>query len=177
MAARSKPSDIRFAHAGDLSTEEAIDLRWMEGCDGLRFQEIAIVGDQVIGSWQYEVQLKRGQYHIDSNHTGVMPRYRRRGVAQALWRQGIMRWHPRSIESTIGSDEGRSFLAYMTAWLAYAAPDVRLWVKKREEDKSLWVASCGDHAHDLLTKLGQDRRRTEKSPQKQLPTPKLEVVS
>lgn len=170
-----KPLDIRLVHAGDLPTKEAHALLWSEGELGLRYQELAIVGDQVVGAWQYHVEWQRGKAKIDSSHTGVATRFRRRGIAQALWMHGVARWKPVSIEATIGTDEGRDFLARMMARLAYLSPETRLWVKPRNEDANTWESLCDFYAHELLNRLGKERIAREAT--KKLPKPKLEVVN
>lgn len=154
-------ADVRYVHAGDLSTADAHKLVWNEGNVADRYQELAIVGDRVIGSWQYTIEWKRKRAHIDSSHTGVSYRYRGRGVARALWMRGITRWKPARIQSTIGTDEGRNFLARMTAWLAYASPETFLWVKRRPEDREHWEMYCANAAHELLRKLGDADRATK----------------
>jgi len=162
--------DIRYAHSGDLTTNQAHELEWCEGGIGERYQEIAIVGDRVIGAWSYEPKWERGRLTIDSQHTGVMPRYRRRGVAQALWMHGLARWRPRRIEAMIGTDEGRDFLARMTARLAFAMPDTFLWVKRRDEDRDVWDALCENASRRLLNQLGRDRiAATKKLPKTAAP--------
>lgn len=146
---------IRYVHAGDLSTEAALALTWNVGVTGERFQEIAIVGDRVVGSWSYCIEVTRGRYRIDSGSTDVQPRYRRKGIARALWFAGIARWSPTRIESTVGSDEGRDFLARMTAEVAYRAPELLLWVKPRTEDMNCWEDRCSYEARELLKRLSR----------------------
>lgn len=150
---------IRHVHAGDLSTKQAHALVWNVGSIGDRFQEIAIVGDKVVGSWTYSIEWRRGRTYIDSSHTDVMPRYRRKGVARALWLAGIALWNPTSIQSTIGTDEGKLFLARMMAEVAYRAPGLHLSVKTRDDDDN-WDSLCDWEARQLLSRLGERGRAT-----------------
>lgn len=151
---------IRFVHAGDISTSDAHKLVWNVGEMGCRYQEVAIAGDRVIGSWTYDLEWLRGRARIHSGRTDVTQRFRRKGIARALWFAAVARWNPTRIESTIATDEGRDFLARMTVELAYHAPDLFLWVKTREEDKEVWEELCGWAARSLLQNLGKrDRAR------------------
>lgn len=171
-----KAIDIRFVHAGDLTTKQAHELAWNEGLISHRYQEIAIVGDRVIGSWQYDIEWHRGACVIDSSHTGVSTRFQRRGIAQTLWLHGITRWRPVQIKATIGTDEGRTFLARMLARLAYVSPKTYLSVKPRTEDADTWESLCDYYAREFLRELGQQRIEAQKK-QKALPKPKLEVAA
>lgn len=154
-----KSVDIRLVHAGDLTTNQAHALVWNEGSIASRYQELAIAGDRVIGSWQYEIEWHRGRATIDSSHTGVAHRFRRRGIAQTLWMHGMARWKPARIKATIGTDEGRDFLARMMARIAYVSPETFLWVKTRESDTD-WDAQCEYAGRELLRKLGKERVET-----------------
>jgi GNAT superfamily N-acetyltransferase len=168
-------SPIRFVHAGDLTTDQAHALVWNVGEINERHQEIAIVGDKVIGAWTYGVGLGRhGKTVLHSGRTDVTPRQRRKGVAVALWIAGIRRWKPRSIESTIGSDEGRDFLAHMTARLAYFAPGLRLYVKTRAEDNEIWESHCNWSAQQFLRSIGE--REIERAKAKQIETKPIKLL-
>jgi predicted GNAT family acetyltransferase len=167
-----KPIDVRYAHAGDLTTKQVLALTWAEGCDGNRFQEIAIVGEQVIGSWQYEVEWHRGKVTIDSSHTGVATRFQRRGIAKALWMHGVARWKPTQIKAMIGTDDGRGFLASMRALFAYASPSTWLHVQLRNEDeRHVWDSLCEHESRDFLRKLGEQRIAIEAKKPKKLAAP------
>lgn len=157
---------IRYAHAGDLASSQAHELVWNVGEINERHQEIALVDNRVIGAWTYGIGWRRGRVIIHSARTDVTPRYRRRGVAVALWLAGIRRWKPMAIESTIGSDEGLEFLSHMVARLAYFAPGLRLWVKPRAEDNEIWESRCSWAAQDFLRTLGE--RQLEQGKSKQL---------
>lgn len=175
-----KPIQVRYVHAGDLTTNQAHTLTWTEGTIDCRYQEIAIVGDQVIGSWQYEIQWWRGRAIIDSSHTGVATRFRRRGIAIALWMHGIARWKPDTIKALIGTNEGRYFLARMKAQLSYVSPDTFLNVRLREGeggDAACWDSLCEMETCDLLRKLGREQIAAKVNVQKKLPKPKLEVAA
>lgn len=164
-----KPIDIKYVHAGDLTTKQALALIWNEGCDGARYQEIAIVGDQVVGSWQYDLEWYRGKVTIDSLHTGVATRFQRRGIAKALWMHGVARWKPTHIKALIGTDEGRGFLASMRAVFSYVSPATFLYVKLRnEEERGTWNSLCEHETRDFLRKLGEQRIATEAKKPKQL---------
>jgi hypothetical protein len=152
-----KPIDIRYVHAGDLTTNQAHELAWLEGDTGSRYQELAIVDDRVVGAWQYDLEWYRGVARINSSRTGVAQRFKRRGIAQAMWMQGIARWRPSRIEAVIATDEGRDFLARMTARIAYVAPNTHLWVKCRAEDNEVWASLCEHESRELLRRLGRDR--------------------
>lgn len=154
-------ADITYAHAGDISTARAHELEWQVGEVESRYQEVAIVNDKVIGSWIYAIEWRRGKAYIDSSKTDVTPRHQRRGVARAMWMRGITRWKPTSISATIATDQGRDFLARMHAWIAYAAPETRLWVKTRPEDAASWDSNCSYYAWQLLQKLGDQRAREQ----------------
>lgn len=153
-------------HAGDLDTNAAHALVWNVGDIGSRYQEIAVVGDRVVGSWTYDLHYERGRARIDSSRTDVTPRYRRKGVARALWFSAIRRWNPKSINATISTDEGRDFLARMLAEIAYRAPSTQLWVKTRKEDEGSWESHCDWAARELLRRLGE--REQVKQPLKLL---------
>lgn len=150
-------TQIRYVHAGDLTTAQAHALVWNVGAVSERYQEIAIVGDKVIGSWTYGLEWHRGKAWINSGRTDVTPRYRRKGVARALWFRAIVRWKPWKIESTIGTDEGRGFLARMAAEIEYRTPKTWLRVKTREEDKPTWQELIGHAARALLRELGDQQ--------------------
>jgi GNAT superfamily N-acetyltransferase len=153
-------TSVTLRHAGDLTTEQAHALVWNVGEIGDRYQEIAIVGDKVIGSWTYMLEWHRGRVRINSGRTDVTPKYRRKGVARRLWFAGIDRWKPTRIEATISTDDGRDFLARMTAEVAYRYAELYLWVKQRTEDRETWEERCNWEAAQLLKRLG-DRDRAK----------------
>lgn len=162
-------AEVRFVHAGDLSTADAHKLTWNQGDIGSRYQELAIVGDRVIGAWQYSLEWHRNRARIESCRTDVSTRYQRRGVARMLWMRAVVRWNPSRIEAVISTDQGRDFLARMRAYLALCAPETLLWVKTRSEDAESWDSHCEFWARELLIKVGEERRTAEA---KQLATKK-----
>lgn len=158
----------RIVHAGDLSTDAIHDLAWHVGTENDRYQEIAIVGDRVIGSWTYGLDYHRGRFRIESHRTDVAKRYQRKGIARALWFNAIERWRPTKIEASIATDEGRAFLARMDAEISYRWPEIFLWVDKRSVDLEVWEGLCWSEARELLRTLG-----TTKAPAR----PRLELVA
>lgn len=152
---------IRYAHAGDLDTNAAHALAWNVGEVSERYQEIAIVGDRVVGAWTYSIEWRRGRAKISSGRTDVTTRYRRKGVARALWLRAIARWNPTYIEARISTDDGLRFLARMTAEIAYRSTDTALFVNTREQD-TCWSEFCEYEARELLRKVGE-RARAVKS--------------
>ncbi len=149
---------IKYIHAGDISTKDAHALTCNVGEVGHRYQEIAIVADRVVGSWTYELEWNRGRARINSSHTDVQLRFRRKGIARALWFAGITRWNPSRIESVIGTNEGRDFLARMNAEVSYRTPDTFLWVKTRTDDEAIWAERCEYEARELLRRVGKHER-------------------
>lgn len=149
---------IKYAHAGDITTNDAHALAWNVGEIESRYQELAIVNDRVIGSWAYGIEWYRGRPRIFSSRTDVAPRFQRKGIARALWFAGIARWNPSRIEATISTDEGRDFLAHMVAQLAYRTQRTMLWVKQRNEDAAQWEERCGWASQHLLRELGERER-------------------
>jgi hypothetical protein len=166
---KSTQNSIRYEHAGDLKTDEVLDLIWAVGSDNERFQEIAIVGDKVIGSWSYTLCTKGSRNWIDSSHTDVAPRFRKRGIAATLWRRGVQRWNPTRIAATIGSDEGRCLLARMHAEFSYSHPSLHMDIKPGTDADSWdrWHEAMRYAATSMLRRL-HDRDVHAKKPAPQL---------
>jgi hypothetical protein len=166
--------DIRYVHAGDISTQQAHELQWNVGEIDQRYQELAIVGESIVGAWSYHVEYHRGRPRIQSARTDVTRRYQRKGVASKLWLIAIARWSPTQINATISTDEGRDFLASMTARISFQAPDCNLFVHTRSEDEEGWNWRCFYEAQHLLRKVG----RMANAAAKQAKTPpQLKAVS
>lgn len=157
---------VRFVHAGDMQTDDVLDLVWTVGCDNDRFQEVAIAGDKVIGSWSYTLGSRGKRYTIDSCRTDVAPRFRRRGIAIALWLAGVARWNPVRIDATIASSEGRWLLARVHAELRYRAPQTSLIVNHENGDanaRELWNEAKAWACESMLERLAE-ARATKKAP-------------
>jgi hypothetical protein len=154
-------TSVTLRHAGDLTTEQAHALVWNVGEINARHEEIAVVGDRVIGAWTYDVEWHRGRARISSGRTDVTKKFQRKGVARRLWFAGIDRWKPSRIEAIISTDEGFSFLARMHAEIAYRYADTCLWAKRRPEDTPLsWEERTAWEAANLLKRIG-DRDRAK----------------
>lgn len=160
-------SSIRIAHAGDLSTAAATNLRWIVGEVGDRFQEIAIAdGERVVGAWIYDHPERHGRgTWVRSIRTDVAKGFQGRGLATRLWFHGIERWKPSRIIASWVSDQGRGFLARMFAELALRAPAIYLDVVHGDKDLDLWNYERAQSAERLLRAIGEGKRAERATPQ------------
>lgn len=159
-------SDLRIVHAGDLDTNEATGLHWRVSDPNGRFQEIAIVGDKVVGAWVYEHPEARGRgTWMRSIRTDVARGFQGRGLATRLWFHGIERWRPTRLIATYVSGQGRVFLARMFAELAYRKPEIFLDVTINKEDHDLVNYERMYSAQRLLNDIGRAVAAKKATPQ------------